>query len=179
MILLIGLILVIGMLLAFFYPPIFILYYGMLGSMYDARGIAGYFSNYLNSYAPIMNGLLYICMLISIVNILKKKKRKFNLEMLISICFLIIIHISVLLGDFIFIRDGNILYHLIDASCLYGPSIFIIWYSYNSELKKYKKYFQWYVILQLTLSFLIIYGSSIHINSFSIFNSGYYGVEAA
>ena len=36
MILLIGLILVIGMLLAFFYPPIFILYYGMLGSMYDA-----------------------------------------------------------------------------------------------------------------------------------------------
>ena len=76
MILLIGLILVIGMLLAFFYPPIFILYYGMLGSMYDARGIAGYFSNYLNSYAPIMNGLLYICMLISIVNILKKKKRK-------------------------------------------------------------------------------------------------------
>ena len=47
MILLIGLILVIGMLLAFFYPPIFILYYGMLGSMYDARGIAGYFSKYL------------------------------------------------------------------------------------------------------------------------------------
>lgn len=179
MIIVISIILIIGVILAICCPPIFVLYYGILGSMYDARGIAGFFSNYLKSYAPIMNGLLYVCMIISIVNILKKKKNKLKLEILISICFLITIHLSVLLGDFISIREGNILYHLIDASCLFGPAIFIIWYSYNSELKKYKKFFQWYVILQLILSFLIIYGPSIHINSFSIFNSGYYDVEAA
>lgn len=179
MIIVISIILIIGTILAIFCPPIFVLYYGILGSMYDARGIAGLFSNYLKSYAPIMNGLLYVCMIISIVNILKKKKNKFKLEILISICFLVTIHLSVLLGDFISIREGNILYHLIDASCLFGPAIFIIWYSHSSELKRYKKLFQWYVTLQLILSFLIIYGPAIHINSFSTFNSGYYGVEAA
>lgn len=163
----------IGLVLAFYKPYVYVVYFGLLGSDVGARGITGFIDSIYPMYSLIMRLILAIAMTVALVRYYSRHKKS-NISNWVSISLIYILSMIAML-----------IFHLSDLSvmsffgrtlltiCNFGPAALIIWMVFADQFN-HKRLLLVYSVLQCSIAFIIIYGSYFGFPFLNIFNAGLY-----
>jgi|GEM_PF-1866529 len=169
------LMLLIGLILSIAKPYVFILYYGLFGTNYGARGFTGLFDSIFEYYSLIMQCLVIVALIRALLDY---KRIKHNVKMKkwvnVSILFLATSIISLMIAFAFSDIAGNLFSRTIIACSSFGPAVFIVWLVYRSNKVASKRAFLIFSVIQCLIALLIIYGPRSGLTFFEMFNAGHY-----
>lgn len=163
----------IGLVLAFYKPYVYVVYFGLLGSDVGARGITGFIDSIYPMYSLIMRLILAIAMTVALVRYYSQHKRS-SISKWISISLLYIVSMIAMLvlhlGE---LSIMSFLGRTLLTICNFGPAALIIWMVYANQFN-HKRLLLVYSVLQCSIAFIIIYGSYFGFPLLNVFNAGLY-----